>query len=259
MKKTLPTPSLPLAVIAACALLLSVGACSKGNATQEQPPPAPGAPQAGEGEAAAEAAEGEAAGESQQGSQGEAAAEAAEAATTAEIGKLAPDFELADTEGKTFRLSDHRGKTVVLEWFNPECPFVVHAYEQGPLNELVASRTGENLVWVHINSGADGEQGTGVEKNRGYQERWKLPHAVLIDEPGKVGRMYEARTTPHMYVINPEGVLVYRGGVDNAPRGRVRGGGELQPYLAQALDDLAANRPIATPDTEPYGCTVKYR
>lgn len=183
-------------------------------------------------------------------------------APQAQIGQPAPNFTLKDHEGKEHTLADYKGKTVILEWFNPECPFVVWHYEnrEGFLrtmyNDMKAKDS--NVVWLLINSGAPGQQGTGLEKNQGYVEKWNLKAPILFDEPGRVGRMYDAKTTPHMYLINPEGVLVYHGALDNAPNGRVRGGGDRVNYLQQAYNQMKAGETVSPAETRPYGCTVKY-
>lgn len=183
----------------------------------------------------------------------------ASAEGTAELGKPAPGFELVDTSGKTVKLSDYRGKTVVLEWFNPGCPFVKYAHGEGPLKDP-AARPGAgraDVVWLAINSSAAGKQGHGVELNKKHAAEWSMTYPLLIDESGKVGRMYGAKTTPHMYVIDTTGKLVYRGALDNAPLGRTKGAQAVN-YVQAALDDLAAGRAVRTSETQSYGCSVKY-
>ncbi|HJO26906.1 MAG TPA: redoxin domain-containing protein, partial [Planctomycetota bacterium] len=154
-------------------------------------------------------------------------------------------------------LADLRGKTVVLEWFNPECPFVVYAHEDGPLKDMAKRFGSADLVWLAINSSAPGKQGSGAEKNRSYAEKWSLDHRILLDEDGAVGRRYRAKTTPHVYVVDQRGVLVYRGALDNAPRGRVKGESYTN-YLEEALGSIGSGQPIERADTRPYGCSVKY-
>lgn len=184
-----------------------------------------------------------------------------------ELGQAAPDFTLSDTEGKRHALAELRGKTVVLEWFNPDCPFIKFAHGKGPLVDMAAKRESTNLVWLSINSSAPGKQGHGQERNSQARMEYKMSNPVLLDESGVVGRSYAAQKTPHVFVIDARGVLVYRGGVDNAPMGvpdpdrpRPAGSkeGELVPYLANALADLEAKRQIALADTPAYGCSVKY-
>lgn len=183
----------------------------------------------------------------------------ASAPTIAEVGSPAPNFALRDLAGNRYKLSDHRGKIVVLEWYNPECPFVVYAHgEDGPLHELGDRWTKEGVVWFAINSGAPGKQGAGVELNVAKQKEYGFAYPVLLDETGETGRKYQAKTTPHMYVIDAEGTLVYAGGLDNAGFGKVSDGGELKPYVEQVLDDLTAGRPASVQTSKPYGCSVKY-
>jgi len=182
-------------------------------------------------------------------------------ADVAKLGEKAPDFKLTDTEGKEHKLSDFKGKFIVLEWFNPDCPYVVAQHKEGGTIKAIANKMHamDNVVWVAINSGAPGKQGAGLEKNKKYRADWNIEYPILLDETGKVGRMYEAKVTPHMYVINPEGVLVYRGAIDNAPMGRVRGdSAEVKNYIQMAMDDIKAGRPLRDNDTKPYGCSVKY-
>ncbi len=177
---------------------------------------------------------------------------------TAVVGQPAPDFTLSDTEGKTVRLSDHKGKLVVLEWWNPGCPFVKFAHGEGPLRSMAAEQTAQGVVWFAINSGAAGKQGAGADASREGAKGFGMTHPVLLDEAGTVGRAYEARKTPHVYLIDDQGVLVYRGAIDNAPIGEVDGGGAYVNYLAAALADVRAGKPVATPQTDAYGCSVKY-
>ncbi|WP_428267773.1 redoxin family protein [Haliangium sp.] len=182
----------------------------------------------------------------------------AAAESKATVGKPAPDFTLTDVNGKKVKLSDFKGKTVVLEWFNPQCPFVKYAHGEGPLKDASKKPGAGNadVVWLAINSGAAGKQGNGVELNKQARADWKMDYPVLIDDSGKVGRMYDAKTTPHMYVVDAKGTLVYRGALDSAPLGRAKGG--VVNYVQAALDDLAAGRPVATAETQSYGCGVKY-
>jgi peroxiredoxin len=175
------------------------------------------------------------------------------------LGAPAPAFSLPDLDGTTHTLAQYAGKTVVLEWFNPECPFVGHAHGPGgALATAARDATAQGIVWLAINSGAPGKQGTGRERNRDGAARFGLTHPILLDESGSTGKAYGAIKTPHVFVIDPKGVLVYRGGVDNAPMGEVNGGGARVDYLQAALADLAAGRPVATAEARPYGCSVKY-
>lgn len=178
--------------------------------------------------------------------------------TPAAIGSLAPDFTLPDLGGQDVTLSSFRGKTVVLEWFNPQCPFVNNAHAEGSLKTMAKEQTAQGVVWLAINSGGPGKQGHGPEANANGVKAFGLEHSVLLDESGAVGRSYGAEKTPHVYLIDDAGKLVYRGAIDNAPFGEVDGGGALINYLANALAELRGSKPISTPETPPYGCTVKY-
>jgi cytochrome oxidase Cu insertion factor (SCO1/SenC/PrrC family) len=188
-------------------------------------------------------------------------------AQEAKLGKPAPDFSLPDTDGKTVSLKDFAGKTVVLEWFNPECPFVKSAHGKGPLHTMAKERASDKLVWLSINSNAPGKQGHGAEQNRAAKAVFGMDNRVLLDESGRVGRSYGAAKTPHLFIVNDKGVLVYRGGLDNAPMGVVDDTrpkakdtppGTLVSYVANALDALAAHKAIPLDDTPAYGCSVKY-
>lgn len=187
-----------------------------------------------------------------------AADEAPAAGVQAELGKPAPDFTLPDLDGNDVKLSSFRGKTVVLEWFNPKCPFVNKAHADGSLKTMAKDETAQGVVWLAVNSGAPGKQGHGAEANAEGVKTFALEHPILLDESGSVGRTYGAEKTPHVYLIDDAGTLVYRGAIDNAPFGEVDGGGELVNYLANALGELRGRKPITTPETAPYGCTVKY-
>jgi peroxiredoxin len=207
--------------------------------------------------------------------QGGSAQEHAEATVAAKVlpaaaalRKAAPEFTLQDTDGKTLSLRALRGKVVVLEWFNPDCPFVKYAHSKGPLRELAKQLGSEKLVWLSINSGATGKQGHGVERNRAAKSEYGIENVVLLDETGEVGRKYGAEKTPHLFVIDAKGRLVYRGGLDNAPLGVVDDArprtkqstaGELEPYLQKAIEDLEKKRALRLSETPAYGCSVKYQ
>lgn len=178
----------------------------------------------------------------------------------AELGKPAPDFKLKDLDGKEVSLASLKGKTVVLEWFNPECPYVKAAHGKGSLVDTAKKQQGKGVVWLSINSGAPGKQGHGVEKNKAAVKTFAMENPVLLDESGAVGKAYGATNTPHLFVIDPSGTLVYRGAIDNSPDGEGQSptGGTLVNYVNAALDDLAAKRAVKTSDTKAYGCSVKY-
>ncbi len=174
----------------------------------------------------------------------------------AEVGTAALDFSLKDTDGGSFRLSDFKGKTVVFEWFNPDCPFVKHAYNDGPLGKLPKQWLDRGVVWVGVNSGAIGKQGAGVERNQRARVDWEMSHRVLIDAGGEVGRAYGAKTTPQIVVIDEAGIVAYNGALDNQPMGR--GKAELQVYADEVLAAVTAGKPSPHSRTKPYGCSVKY-
>lgn len=171
-------------------------------------------------------------------------------------GTVAPGFTLKDLNGTEVSLSSFKGKTVVLEWFNPGCPYVKHAHgEGGVLQKLAAETVSDDVVWLGINSGAPGKQGHGIAVNQKAAADWGMTHPMLIDEDGSVGKAYGAKTTPHMYVIDPEGKLRYQGAIDNQPMGK--GSGSPVNYVTKALEELSGGE-VTTASTKPYGCSVKY-
>lgn len=179
---------------------------------------------------------------------------------SAAVGQPAPEFELPDLDGNEVRLADFKGKVVVLEWFNPECPFVKLSHTKGSLKGAADKAKESGVVWLAINSNMPGSQGSNVETNREAKASFGMSYPILRDESGEVGRAYGAKRTPHMYVIDANGTLVYAGAIDNSPdgEGQSPSGGTLVRYVDEALADLAANRPLRTTETEAYGCTVKY-
>lgn len=181
----------------------------------------------------------------------------ADASASAAIGQAAPDFTLPAADGSTVKLSDFKGKRVVLEWFNPECPFVKAAHGEGALKDLAARTTATGVVWLAINSGAPGKQGHGAEINKQAAANWKLAHPILLDETGAVGHAYGASNTPHLYVIDEKGVLAYRGALDNAPMGEAEGGTRVA-HFEDALAAVVAGKPVVAAETRAWGCSVKY-
>ena len=176
----------------------------------------------------------------------------------AKVGAAAPDFTLTDTDGNTHTLSEYTkaGKIVVLEWFNPECPFVKKQYgDNTTMLDTYATTVGKDVVWLAINSGAPGKQGAGIELNKQAKTDWELPYPVLLDESGEVGQMFGAKTTPHMFIIHRDGTLVYNGAIDNNPS--PRGAGDIN-YVADALKAQFNGETITVSETKPYGCSVKY-
>ncbi|MDZ4789191.1 MAG: thioredoxin family protein [Blastochloris sp.] len=181
-------------------------------------------------------------------------------AHAAEIGKAAPDFTLTDTNGTSHKLSDFKGKTVVLEWINHGCPFVVKHYSGGNMQKLQKIYTDRGVVWLSICSSATGKQGdmTPMEWNKATLEKKALPTAVLLDGDGKVGRLYDAKVTPHMYIINKEGVLVYNGAIDSIKSTSADDVPKAENYVSKALEEVLAGKPVSTSSTAAYGCSVKF-
>jgi peroxiredoxin len=186
---------------------------------------------------------------------------AASLLSAATVGEPAPAFTLTDLAGKSHQLADFKGKTVVLEWTNPECPFVVKHYESsGNLPATQKAATADGVVWLQINSAAAGKQG---DYDVAAVQAWLAKNqaaatAYLRDRDGKVGKAYGAKTTPHLYVINPEGVLVYQGAIDSKRSTDAKDIADAENYVKSALAALKAGKPVATPSTQPYGCGVKY-
>jgi len=172
--------------------------------------------------------------------------------------KAAPDFTLPATDGSQVTLSEHRGKVVVLEWFNPDCPFVVYAHGDGPLKEQPAAAMADGVVWLAINSGAPGKQGHGLDRNTRAREEYGMGYPVLLDEDGAVGKAYGARSTPEIVVIDPEGAIVYQGALDTAPLGKGAGKDGYVNYADAALAAQAAGQAVDPARTKSYGCSVKY-
>lgn len=178
----------------------------------------------------------------------------------AAVGKPAPDFTLTDLDGNSVKLSALRGKPVVLEWFNPACPFVKASHTKGSLVGTAERHRQAGVVWFAINSGGPGKQGAGREENSEARERFALKHPILLDPTGAVGKLYGAKTTPHIFIINSEGDLAYRGAIDNSPDGEGESpkDGKLVNYADEALAAIQAGKPVPHAETEPYGCSVKY-
>ncbi|MCA9570124.1 MAG: redoxin family protein [Myxococcales bacterium] len=181
-----------------------------------------------------------------------------EAAQQVEVGAPAPDFTLTDLDGKSWTLSALKGKTVVLEWFNPGCPFVVAAHEgPGPLADL-AGKQPDQVVWLAVNSGAPGKQGADPAENREATQKWNMGHPVLMDPTGEVGKTYGASNTPQMVVVDAKGTLAYYGALDNAPLNEVKGGESRIDYAANAIAAVVKGEKPEPARTKPYGCSVKY-
>lgn len=176
------------------------------------------------------------------------------------VGQPAPDFTSSDSQGVKHTLGAYRGKVVILEWTNHQCPFVGKHYSTGNMQALQKHATDTNMVWLSVISSAPGEQGyvTGAEANALTAKRQASPTAVLLDATGAVGRLYDARTTPHMYIIDAQGTLVYMGGIDDKPSTQLADVQTAKNYVRVALGEVLSAKPVSTPVTRPYGCSVKY-
>ena len=188
------------------------------------------------------------------------AAAGGRAHAAAAVGQPAPPFTAIATNGGNVSLADHRGKIVVLEWTNHECPYVRKHYETGNMQALQKDARGKDVVWLTVISSAPGEQGhvTATQADELTRKRQAAPTAVLLDPRGTVGRLYDAKVTPHMYVIDPKGVLMYAGAIDDRPTTRRADVQTAQNYVRVALEAVMAGQPVTTPVTRAYGCTVKY-
>ena len=176
------------------------------------------------------------------------------------VGETAPDFTLTDTSGKAHALSDFKGKFVVLEWLNHDCPFVHKHYDSGNMQALQKEYTAKDVVWLSINSSAEGKEGyyPADKANELTKEKGASPTAVFLDEDGKVGKLYGAKTTPHMFVISPQGLLIYQGAIDSKPSTDVADISLSTNYVKAALDEAIAGKVVSEPSTKSYGCSVKY-
>lgn len=182
------------------------------------------------------------------------------AEAVAGVGVAAPDFSLPDSNGKTRSLSDFEGQYVVLEWTNDGCPFVRKHYGSGNMQSLQQEYTAKGVAWLSIVSSAPGKQGhvSGAQANALTAQRDAAPTAVLLDASGDVGREYGAKTTPHMYIIDPEGTLIYAGGIDSIASANPQDIEKATPYVKLALDQAMAGKPLSQAQTQAYGCSVKY-
>jgi AhpC/TSA family len=187
-------------------------------------------------------------------------AHAATPGATASPGQPAPDFTLSGADGKALTLQSLRGKTVVLEWTNHLCPYVRKHYESGNMPGLQKDAAGQGVVWLQVISSAPGGQGhvDGPTALKVNAERQSRPAGTLLDPEGRVGRLYGAKTTPHMYIINAQGLLVYAGAIDSIASSRQDDIAKAEPYVRNALAEVLAGKPVSKPSTRPYGCGVKY-
>ena len=190
-----------------------------------------------------------------------AASAALFAADSPAVGTAAPDFSLTDSKGKTQSVSQYKGKYVVLEWFNPDCPFVKKHYGSGNMQKLQEEFTGKGVVWLSIDSSAPGMEGNlSPEQANAKMAEWKTTQtALLLDPDGKAGRTYGAKNTPQMFVINPEGKIIYEGAIDSKPSPNAADIASSTNYVKVALDESLAGKTVTTPSSRPYGCSVKYK
>jgi peroxiredoxin len=175
-------------------------------------------------------------------------------------GEAAPDFTLTDTYGKTHSLAEFKGKTVILEWTNHECPFVKKHYESNNMQQLQKKYTDKDVIWLSIISSAEGKQGfvSGEKANQLTASRKANPSFVLFDTDGKVGKSYNAKTTPHMYIINADGKLIYKGGIDSIQSTDQADIAKAVNYVDKAMTEHLAGKAVSESNTAPYGCGIKY-
>ena len=185
---------------------------------------------------------------------------ATSAGAALQVGEPAPDFTGTDTRGTSHTLGDYRGKTVILEWTNHDCPYVRKHYDSGNMQRQQRDATGQGVVWLSVISSAPGKQGhvTPAQADALTEQRNAAPSAVILDESGDIGRLYGAKTTPHMYIIDADGNLVYMGGIDSIPSSNPADIGKAVQYVPAALARMAEGQAIASSVTRPYGCSVKY-
>jgi peroxiredoxin len=176
------------------------------------------------------------------------------------VGEPAPDFEGVDTRGEVHRLADYRGKIVVLEWTNHDCPFVRKHYGAGNMQAQQREAAAQDVVWLSVISSAPGKQGqvSPGEADALTRNRDAQPHAVILDPEGKIGHSYAAKTTPHMFIIDASGTLVYMGGIDSISSANPDDIPAATQYVRVALQEMAAGKPVSSAVTKPYGCSVKY-
>ena len=179
----------------------------------------------------------------------------------AKVGDAAPEFTATASNGKIVRLADYRGKYVVLEWHNNGCPYVGKHYNSGNMQRLQKHWTSQGVVWFTILSSAPGKQGyvTASEENDYLTKEQAAPTAALLDPAGDIGHLYDAKTSPQMVVINPQGVVIYSGAIDDKPTTDLQDVQGATNYVSLALEESMAGEPVKIPATRPYGCSVKYR
>ena len=177
------------------------------------------------------------------------------------VGEPAPDFTSVDSNGKNQRLSDYKGKYVVLEWHNQGCPYTKKHYESGNMQRLQKEWTAKGVIWLTVISSAPGTQGfvTPSQENDYVKQVGAVPTAVLMDPGGSLGHLYGAKTTPHMYIVDPSGTLIYNGAIDDHPTSDQSDIKSSKNYVSTALGEAMAGKPVTDSATRPYGCSVKYK
>lgn len=190
-----------------------------------------------------------------------AASTALFAADSPAVGTTAPDFSVTDSKGKTQTVSQYKGKYVVLEWFNPKCPFVQKHYGSGNMQKLQEEFTGKGVVWLTVDSSAPGKEGhLTAEQANAKMTEWKTKQtAFVLDADGKAGQAYGAKNTPHMFVINPDGKIVYEGAIDSKATPNASDIASSTNYVKVALEESMAGKTVSNANTKPYGCSVKYQ
>lgn len=175
-------------------------------------------------------------------------------------GKMAPEFSLSGHDGKTYKLSDFKGKHVVLEWYNKDCPYVRKHYDGKNMQALQKQFGSKGVVWFSVISSAPGKQGhlTAAQAKAQLAQEKASPKAILLDPTGKVGKLYNAKTTPHMYIVNPKGQLVFQGGIDDQPSASQGSLKTAKPLFANALTAVLSGKSPQVAQVKPYGCSVKY-
>jgi AhpC/TSA family len=178
----------------------------------------------------------------------------------AKVGDPAPDFTATDSNGKVHKLSEYRGKFVVLEWSNRGCPYTQKQYNSGNMQRLQKEWTARGVIWLTVISSAPGKQGyvTASDENAYLKQVNASPTAVLLDPTGSLGHLYDAKTTPHMFIINPQGILIYNGAIDDRPTTDLADVNGAKNYVTVALTEATSGKPVSNPTSRPYGCSVKY-
>jgi hypothetical protein len=181
-------------------------------------------------------------------------------AWAAKVNEPAPDFTATDSNGNVHKLSEYRGKFVVLEWTNRGCPYTQKHYNSGNMQRLQKEWTSKGVIWLTVVSSAPGKQGyvTGTEENAYLKQVNAAPTAVLLDPTGQLGHLYDAKTTPHIFIINPQGTLIYNGAIDDRPTTDLADVNGAKNYVTAALDEATSGKPVSLATSSPYGCSVKY-